>query len=132
MTQTEEEVSVDVRECGAQNALEEKALHDLEHAEADLRHAEEEVRQAEQELEAAQEGRHGEDHLVTINVDGIDHKVRRGMWIVHNLKTKLGIDQAKVLAEITPQGLKDLDDKAEIEVHAGERFMTHARSGGSS
>jgi hypothetical protein len=69
---------------------------------------------------------------VTITVDGIDHRVRQGKWLVRDLKAKLGIDPAKVLAEITPQGLKDLDDNAEIEVRAHEKFMTHARSGGSS
>jgi len=71
-------------------------------------------------------------HLVTIVVDGIDRQVRPGKWVVRDLKLHLGIDQAKVLAEITPQGLKDLDDNAEIEVHEKEQFMTHARSGGSS
>ena len=70
--------------------------------------------------------------LITIVVDGDPHKVRRGKWIVRELKAKLGIDQAKVLAQITPQGLKDLDDNAEIELHDREQFMTHARSGGSS
>jgi len=45
---------------------------------------------------------------------------------------QLGKVKAKVLAQITPQGLKDLDDNAEIELHEREQFMTHARSGGSS
>ncbi len=71
-------------------------------------------------------------HLITIVVDGNDYQVRPGKWVVRDLKAQLGIDQAKVLAEITPQGLKDLDDNAEIEVHEKEQFMTHARSGGSS
>ncbi len=105
-----------------------KALRDLKHAEADLRHAEEEVHEAEEELEEAR--KHKDE--ITIVVDGVDHRVRRGKWIVRDLKAKLGIDQAKVLAEITPQGLKDLDDNAEIELHEKEQFMTHARSGGSS
>jgi hypothetical protein len=88
--------------------------------------------QAVHELEAAQKEDQSPDHLVTIIVDGVDHRVRSGEWIVRDLKTKLGIDQAKVLAEITPQGLKDLDDNAEIKLHEKEQFMTHARSGGSS
>jgi hypothetical protein len=102
-----------------------KALHDLEHAERDLKAAEEEIREAEEELEEAR-------RTITIIVDGDPHQVRRGKWVVRELKTKLGIDQAKVLAQITPQGLKDLDDNAEIELHEREQFMTHARSGGSS
>jgi hypothetical protein len=106
---------------------EEKALRDLRRAEGDLKHAEEEVKEALEELEEAKR-----DDLVTITVDGILHKVRRGKWRVSDLKAKVGVDPAKVLAEITPQGLKDLDDNAEIEVRANEKFMSHARSGGSS
>jgi len=82
------------------------------------------------ELEAAKKPPH--DELITTVVDGVDHQVRRGKWIVRELKAALGIDPAEVLAEITPQGLKDLDDDAEIELHPKEKFMTHARSGGSS
>lgn len=70
--------------------------------------------------------------VITIEVNGEPQEVRPGQWIVRDLKEKLGIDPAKVLAEITPHGLKDLDDGATIEVHEKERFMTHARSGGSS
>lgn len=102
-----------------------KALADLEHAERDLEAAEAEIRKAEEELDEVR-------RPITIIVDGDPHKVRRGKWIVHELKSTLGIDPAKVLAEITPHGLKDLDDNAEIELHDREQFMTHARSGGSS
>jgi len=103
---------------------EDKALRDLHKAEADLRHAEEEVLEAEEELEEARD--------VTIVVDGVDHRVRRGHWIVSELKAAVGVDPAKVLAQITAQGLKDLPDEETIEVHQGERFMSHARSGASS
>jgi hypothetical protein len=109
------------------NAAEEKAARDLERAEGDLMRAEEEVREAVEELETAKR-----DNLVTITVDGVEHRVRPGKWLVRDLKAAVGADPAKVLAEITPQGLKDFDDDAEIEVHAHEKFMTHARSGGSS
>jgi hypothetical protein len=84
-------------------------------------------REALEELEKARR-----DHLVTIFVGKADYKVKPGPWIVAQLKIDLGIDPAKVLAEITPQGLKDLADDAEITLHEGERFMTHARKGGSS
>ena len=104
-----------------------KALRDLERAGGDLKRAEHEVREAVKELEEARR-----DDLVPITVDGIERLVRPGKWLVRELKAALDIDPAKVLAEITPQGLKDLDDNAEIEVHAHEKFMTHARSGGSS
>jgi hypothetical protein len=104
---------------------EQKALADLEHAERDLKAAEEEIHQAEHELEEA-------NRPITIIVDGDSYQVGRRKWIVRELKTELRIDQAKVLAQITPHGLNDLDDNAEIELHDREQFMTHARSGGSS
>jgi hypothetical protein len=75
---------------------------------------------------------HRPEHKVTIVVDDHNHSVRPGIWIVSDLKATVGVDPAKVLAEITPQGLKDLKDDAKIEVHEGQRFMSHARSGGSS
>jgi hypothetical protein len=75
---------------------------------------------------------HQREHEVTILVDGHPHKVRRGPWVVKDLKTAVGVDPAMVLAEITPQGLKDLADTETIEVHEGLRFMSHARSGGAS
>jgi hypothetical protein len=69
---------------------------------------------------------------VTIVVDGVKHEVRPGPWIVSELKAAVGVPAAKVLAEITPQGLKDLEDGATITVHEGQRFMSHVRTGGSS
>jgi hypothetical protein len=75
---------------------------------------------------------HDEHTEVTIIFDGKDVKVRAGEWVVQDLKQALGVDPAKVLAEITPHGLKDLADDARIHLHDGERFMAHARSGGSS
>jgi hypothetical protein len=74
----------------------------------------------------------GNDHLIVITVDGVEHKVRRGDWVVSALKAALGVDPAKVLAEITHHGLKDLDDSQSIKVLNNEKYMTHARSGGSS
>jgi hypothetical protein len=71
-------------------------------------------------------------HGVEIVVDDRKYTVRPGIWIVRELKAVVGADPAKVLAEITPQGLKDLDDDAELAVHEHQRFMTHVRSGGSS
>jgi hypothetical protein len=84
--------------------------------------------------ENTQEIDHGEhhSHKVTITVDGVKHEVRPGAWVVSELKAAVGVPAAKVLAEITPQGLKDLEDGATITVHGGQRFMSHVRTGGSS
>lgn len=69
---------------------------------------------------------------VHIEVDGHNKSVRAGDWLVSDLKQKVGVDPAKALAEITPTGLVDLDDQAHIDVKEGLRFMSHARTGGSS
>ena len=78
----------------------------------------------------------GVDHepaaKVTIIVDDVKHEVRPGKWVVRDLKAETKVDPAKVLAEITPHGLEDLDDAGTIGVHEKQRFMSHARSGGSS
>lgn len=75
---------------------------------------------------------HGHDPNVGIVVDDHKKQVRAGDWIVRDLKKKVGVEVAKVLAEITPTGLKDLEDADTITVREGQRFMSHARSGGSS
>jgi hypothetical protein len=103
-----------------------KALEDLAHAEKDLVKAEQEILDAEAELE------HIRKEEVTINVNGKDFRVRGGDWVVEELKKEVGVDPSQVLAEITPQGLKDLRDNEVIKVHQDERFMSHARSGASS
>ena len=69
---------------------------------------------------------------VTITVDDKKFEVRPGQWVVRELKAATGVDPARVLAEITPHGLEDLDDAAKIGVHEKQRFMSHARTGGSS
>jgi hypothetical protein len=77
----------------------------------------------------------GDEHSnanVSITVDDAPKQVRPGKWVVSELKMEVGVDPAKVLAEITPQGLKDLADGAKIEVHAHQKFMSHVRGGASS
>ena len=86
----------------------------------------------ETEKESQDHQNHGHHHEVAIDVDGTKRLVRAGKWVVSELKEYLNIGQARVLAEITPHGLKDLPDDSQIEVHEGEKFMTHARRGSSS
>lgn len=75
---------------------------------------------------------HGHGKRISITVDGVTMDLDEDKWNVRDLKEKVGVPAAKVLAEIKPNGLKDLDDDAKIELHDGDRFMSHARSGGSS
>lgn len=70
--------------------------------------------------------------LVSIEIDTMKKEVRPGKWLVSDLKTEIGVDPAKVLAEITAHGLLDLDDGDHIGVHEHQRFMSHARTGASS
>ena len=74
----------------------------------------------------------GVGHKVKIIVDDIPREVRAGDWVVRDFKAAVGVDPAKVLAEITPHGLKDLQDDGKVAAHEGAQFMSHARTGGSS
>jgi len=103
-----------------------KAEQEVEKDKQRLARDEAEAAEAKVELEKARE------HIVIITVDRKPREVRAGKWVVAALKAALGIDPARVLAEVTAHGLKDLDDGAEIIVHGGEQFMTHARTGASS
>lgn len=71
--------------------------------------------------------------LVTIDVNQMQKEVRPGCWVVAALKQAVGVPPAKVLAEIKPDGTFDnLDDGSRIEIEGGEKFISHARRGGSS
>jgi hypothetical protein len=71
--------------------------------------------------------------LVTIDVNQIPKQVRPGCWVVGALKAAVDVPAAKVLAEIKPDGTFDnLDNDARLEIRGGEKFISHARRGGSS
>jgi hypothetical protein len=81
---------------------------------------------------AGNPGQGGGRDTANIVVDNVHHKVREGAWVVSDLKAAVGVDASKVLAEITPRGLNDLEDTESIKVRDGMRFMSHARTGASS
>lgn len=70
--------------------------------------------------------------MATIKVDGLEYKVRSGPWIVNDLKKATRIDLAKILAVITPMGVRDQRDHGTIEVDDGLNLMSHARAGSAS
>jgi hypothetical protein len=83
--------------------------------------------------------RHGLERFVTrqelvpIEVNQAPKQVHPGCWVVTDLKTAVGVPAEKVLAEIKPNGgFENLDDGARIEIRGGEKFISHARRGGSS
>jgi hypothetical protein len=76
---------------------------------------------------------HTRQDLVTIEVNQEPKRVRPGCWVVAALKAAVGVPPAKVLAEIKPDGTFDnLSDDARIDIKGGEKFISHARRGGSS
>lgn len=92
----------------------------------------ENANQAAEGSNANANGHGGGNAQAHIKVDNEQKVVRAGAWIVADLKLAVGVDAAKVLAEITPHGLTDLDDGAPIDVKNGMRFMSHVRQGASS
>ena len=71
--------------------------------------------------------------LVTIEVNQVPKQVRPGCWVVAALKAAVDVPPAKVLAEIKADGTFDnLENDARIEIRGGEKFISHARRGGSS
>lgn len=71
-------------------------------------------------------------HEVPVIVDGVEHKVPNGTYLVSQFKALVGIDAAKELDEVVHGQLKPLDDNAEITIKGGEKFVSHVRTGGSS
>lgn len=74
----------------------------------------------------------GHIHEVAVIVDGVEHKVPKGTYIVSQFKTLVGVDAARELDEVVHGQLKPLDDNAEITIKGGEKFVSHVRTGGSS
>lgn len=71
--------------------------------------------------------------LVTIEVNEIAKEVRPGRWLVGQLKAVVGVPPDKALKEICADGsFKDLKDDGHVEIRGGEKFLSHARRGGSS
>lgn len=85
-----------------------------------------------QEVEVSQAVPAGHIHEVTVIVDGREHKVPKGTYLVSQFKALVGVDPAKELDEVVHGQLKPLDDNAEITVKGGEKFVSHVRTGGSS
>lgn len=70
--------------------------------------------------------------LITVTLDDGTKQIKEGDYLVSDLKTKLGVDSTRVLAELVNGTLTDLADDKKIEIEGGEVFKTHVRRGGSS
>jgi uncharacterized protein YabE (DUF348 family) len=92
----------------------------------------------EQTREDPGEGHHGHHHnhhhekKVEVKVDGKEHRVAEGEYLVSEFKKRVGVDAARELDEVRHGELKPLDDNQTICIKGGEVFISHARCGGSS
>ncbi len=78
------------------------------------------------------EGGNKNDRLVTVTVDGIEHKIARGSYVVKELKEILNIEPNRELLEIKGKKMKPLADDEKTHIEGGEVFVTHACTGASS
>ena len=72
----------------------------------------------------------GHDRVITVYLNGDPKKIPGGKYVVSKLKEELGVPANEVL-EIQHHELKELSDDETIEVHEGEKFISHVRNGSS-
>ena len=76
--------------------------------------------------------KHPRPDLVKITVDGKQHDIRPGEYVVAQLKTEVGVPANYELEELRDGTMVPLDDNATIRICGGESFISHVRRGGSS
>lgn len=74
---------------------------------------------------------HG-SRFVVVKVDGVDHKVRPGRYIVKNFKRLVGVDPAFQLDQVVRGEFEELPDDSKLVIKGGEIFVSHVRGGGAS
>lgn len=75
--------------------------------------------------------RHG-PHFVVVKVDGVDHNVRRGRYIVSDFKRLVGVDPTYQLDEVVNGQFVELKDTEKISIKGKEVFVSHVRGGAAS
>ena len=70
--------------------------------------------------------------LVSIFINQIEHKVKRGKYSVSELKTIGEVPQSHELEELIAGKLTPLDDKASVLIKGNEEFFSHVRDGSSA
>ena len=71
---------------------------------------------------------HGYGILVTIVINGDEHKLRCGRHEVAELKERAGVPKCDELAEVKCGRLHPLDDDGHTQIEGGERFLSSPRS----
>ena len=72
------------------------------------------------------------DKEVEVFINGKEKEILKGKYVVSDLKTALGVPADDELAAIRGKESVALKDDETIEVHEGEKFVSHKRRGGSS
>jgi len=70
--------------------------------------------------------------LVSIYINQIERKVKRGKYSVTELKTKGEVPPSHELEELIAGKLTPLDDNASVLIKGKEQFFSHVRDGSSS
>lgn len=73
---------------------------------------------------------HGE--LIPVTVDGKEHKVPEGTYVVSDFKKLVGVDPSKALDEVIHGEFRPLDDTSKITIERHLTFVSHVRTGSSS
>lgn len=74
----------------------------------------------------------GYPHKAQIKVDGKHWEIRAGDWVVSDLKAAVQVPADYELDQVVHDDLKPLADEDHVEVHGGDKFVSHIRQGGSS
>ena len=72
------------------------------------------------------------DKLVTVIIDDKPKEIRRGKYLVSELKQVLGVPADYELDEVKHGEFKPLDDKGHTHIEGGEVLVSHVRRGGAS
>jgi hypothetical protein len=75
---------------------------------------------------------HHVETKVLVKVDGNEHRVTAGDYVVSRFKELVGVDAGRELDEVIHGELRPLKDEQIICIRGGEVFISHARGGGSS
>lgn len=73
-----------------------------------------------------------EQREVTVSVDGAEHRLPAGTYLVSNFKRLVGVEPDKELDEVVRGEFKPLADNATITIEKHEKFVSHVRTGRSS
>lgn len=74
----------------------------------------------------------GHGNEVTVLLDGAPRQVRRGNYVVADLKQVLSIDSCRDLDEVVCGELRPLEDSGRTHIEGGEILVSHVKCGASS